>query len=89
VLSYARRADGQHVVVVMNMTPVPRHDYRIGLPDPGRYQEIFSTDDPEFGGSETPTKKLVDAESIPLHGRMQSAVLTLPPLGLLVLAPAK
>jgi len=89
VLSFVRRADGQHVVVVMNMTPIPRHDYRIGLPDPGRYQEIFSTDDPEFGGSETPTKKLLDAEPSPLHGRMQSAVLTLPPLGLLVLAPAK
>jgi 1,4-alpha-glucan branching enzyme len=89
VLSFARRADGQHVVVVMNMTPVPRDAYRVGLPEPGRYEELLSTDDPAFGGSEMATKKLIDTEPVPLHGRMQSAEISLPPLGLLVLAPVK
>jgi len=89
VLSFVRRGGGEQVVVVMNMTPVPRYDYRVGMPDPGRWVELLCSDDPEFGGSEVQSKKSFETEPVPQHGRMQSACLTLPPLAVLVLAPAK
>ena len=89
VLSYVRRGGGEHVVVVMNMTPVPRDGYRVGVPEARRYRELLSTDDPAFGGSEVETPKELVPDAIPLHGRAQSVSLVLPPLGLLVLGPAQ
>ncbi|MBK7578592.1 MAG: 1,4-alpha-glucan branching protein GlgB [Myxococcales bacterium] len=85
VFSFLRRGGGQHVLVVMNMTPVPRMDYRVGAPEPGSYVELLSTDDVAFGGSDVETASLVETEEVPAHGRPQSLRLTLPPLGLLVL----
>jgi 1,4-alpha-glucan branching enzyme len=87
VLAYIRRAGDQHVVVVLNLTPVPRPDYRIGVPENVRYVEILCSDAPEFGGSEVETRAEVDAEPVAAHGRAQSLNLVLPPLGALVLAP--
>ena len=60
----------------------------MGLPEAGSWVELLSTDDPAFGGSEVATVKAFDTEAVPAHGRAQSAVLTLPPLGLLVLGRA-
>src|SRR5687768_1092413 len=51
VISYVRRAGDDHVLVVLNLTPVPREHYRIGAPEAGTYIEALSTDDPRFGGS--------------------------------------
>ncbi len=87
VMSYLRKAGDEHVVVVMNMTPVPRPGYRIGAPASGRYVQLLSSDDAQFGGSEVPTLEEVHTEAVPIHGRAQSFVLDLPPLGALVLAP--
>ena len=88
VMSYVRRYDGELAVVVLNLTPVPREDYRIGAPVPGRYVERLSTDDVRFGGSQFETLPTVDTEPTPMHGREQSLRLRLPPLGALVLVPA-
>jgi 1,4-alpha-glucan branching enzyme len=88
VLSFVRRDGADHVVVVMNMTPVPRDGYRIGAPAAGRYVERFSSDDRTFGGSDVETPKALSTEPVSTHGRAQSLVLRLPPLGALVLAPA-
>jgi len=88
VLSFVRRAGDEHVVVVLNMTPVPRQDYRIGAPAPGRYEQRFSSDDARYGGSGTFPPADVHTDEIPWHGRAQSLLLRLPPLGALVLAPA-
>jgi 1,4-alpha-glucan branching enzyme len=87
VLSFVRRDGHDHVVVVMNMTPVPRDDYRIGAPSAGRYVELFSSDAPELGGSAYETVKSVQTEPISVHGRAQSISLRLPPLGVIVLGP--
>jgi 1,4-alpha-glucan branching enzyme len=87
VLSFVRRDGSDHVVVVMNMTPVPRDGYRIGAPAAGRYVERFSSDDLAFGGSEHQTPKSIATEAVAAHGRPQSMVLSLPPLGALVLTP--
>lgn len=88
VLSYARWDGDRHVVVAMNLTPVPRDHYRIGAPAAGTYAELLSSDAEEFGGSGFPTKARVETEAAPFHGYPQSMVLALPPLSIVVLAPA-
>ncbi|MEP6689780.1 MAG: 1,4-alpha-glucan branching protein GlgB [Gemmatimonadaceae bacterium] len=85
VFAYARFAGDEHVVVVMNCTPLPRWGYRIGVPSLGTYEEIFSSDDTAFGGSTVETVKSVPTDEIPYHGYPQSIVVSVPPLGAIVL----
>jgi 1,4-alpha-glucan branching enzyme len=87
VVSYARHDGAAHVVVVLNLTPVPRTDYRIGAPAPGTYRELLSSDAGEFGGSGYATHARAATEAVPWHGCGQSMRLALPPLSALVLAP--
>ncbi len=88
VVAYQRRDGAAHLVVVLNLTPVPRAPYRIGLPSAGPYVVRVSSDAPEFGGSGYPLQPLIETEAVPWHGMSQSAALQLPPLAALVLAPA-
>jgi 1,4-alpha-glucan branching enzyme len=69
------------VVVALNFTPLPRHNYQIGLPRGGHWREALNSDAPLYGGSGQGNMGGVDAMPIPLHGRRYSAALTLPPLG--------
>jgi len=71
----------QVVVVALNFTPVPRHNYAIGVPSGGEWREILNSDAPIYGGSGQGNMGSVDAAPIPLHGRRWSINLTLPPLG--------
>ncbi|HXJ36579.1 MAG TPA: 1,4-alpha-glucan branching protein GlgB [Candidatus Eisenbacteria bacterium] len=87
IVSYVRRDGDAHLVVVLNLTPVPRSDYRIGSPASGAYVELLSSDDRRYGGSGYETRKRVVTEPVPLHGFAQSMRLALPPLGALVLGP--
>ena len=89
VLSFVRSVPGtaQHLVIVMNMTPVPREEYRIGAPRLTRYQLLLCTDQREFGGSGYSVHESYMAESVPAHGFDQSLNLRLPPLSVLILAP--
>ena len=89
VLTYARRTGDQHVIVVLNLTPVPRTDYRIGALQKGHYVERFSSDRPEYGGSQVPTPRDLWTDEVPWHGQAQSLNLQLPPLGCLVLEPVE
>jgi 1,4-alpha-glucan branching enzyme len=86
VLSYVRRGRGPHelAVIVCNFTPVPRHDYRIGVPAPGRYAERINTDAQIYGGSGVGNAGEVHAEPHPMHGHAYSLRLQLPPLGVLI-----
>ncbi len=79
ILSYIRKSDDETIVVVLNFTPVPRHDYRIGVPKPGSYKEIINSDSAYYGGSNLGNSQ-VEAESIPWMGHPYSISLTLPPL---------
>jgi 1,4-alpha-glucan branching enzyme len=88
VVSYRRRDGEDELVVVVNATPEPRVDYRIGAPHPGLWVEKLSTDAREFGGSSFETLASVIAEPVRCHGYPQSLRLRLPPLSCLVLAPA-
>ena len=87
VLSFLRfpASAGRPVACLANLTPVPRHDYRIGLPQPGRWTEILNSDNAGFGGSNTLTGT-VTAQAPGWNDLDYSATLTLPPLGVLWLA---
>lgn len=89
VLSFRRNVPGtdKHVVVVLNMTPVPREEYCIGAPETGDYEVLLSTDSKEFGGSGFEMPVAFATEDRPLHGYMQSLRLRLPPLSAVILAP--
>ncbi|MGE0710130.1 MAG: 1,4-alpha-glucan branching protein GlgB [Planctomycetota bacterium] len=89
VLSYERRDGDDHVLVVLNLTPVPRHGYRVGAPLAGRYRRVFDSDAGDFGGSAVESLAEVEAEPVPYHDRPGSLLLTLPPLAALVYAPAR
>jgi len=87
VVSFVRRGrnPGDELVFVCNFTPVPRTGYRLGLPRAGRYAEVLNSDAESYGGSNVGNGGGVETEPVPEHGRAQSALLTLPPLGFLVL----
>ncbi len=87
VVSYIRRAGDSHVIVALNLTPVPRDQYRLGVPSGGWYERLLSTDDEEWGGSGYGAFAGVTAENHPFHGYQHSIEVTLPPLSGLVLAP--
>jgi 1,4-alpha-glucan branching enzyme len=88
VYSYIRRAGEEQVVVVMNMTPIPRHDYRLGFPASGRWEEALNSDSEHYGGSNLGNLGGVLAEEPGWHGQPAGATLTLPPLSVLVLRRA-
>jgi len=75
------------LLVVLNFTPVPRHGYRVGVPEPGEWQELLNSDAKEYGGSGQGNFGLVPTDPAPLHGCGQSLALTLPPLAIVVLKP--
>jgi 1,4-alpha-glucan branching enzyme len=85
VLSWLRH--GQEgtppVLVISNFTPVPRHNYRVGLPLHGRWIERLNTDAEGYGGSGMGNLGAVMAEQVSSHGRPFSASFTLPPLSTL------
>jgi 1,4-alpha-glucan branching enzyme len=79
------RAPGDRVVVVLNWTPLVRHDYRVGVPEPGYYRELLNSDASTYGGSNVGNEGGRAAEPVPAHGHPHSLVLTIPPLGVLFL----
>jgi 1,4-alpha-glucan branching enzyme len=88
VVSYVRETEGSHAVVVLNLTPLPRERYRIGVPAAGRYKRVLSSDDREWGGSGLAEFESVNTDPSAVHGCDQSVEITLPPLGAVVLMPA-
>ncbi len=80
------RRDGDGVVIaLLNLTPVPRHDVRVGAPFPGGYRLLLSSDSGRYGGSDFGLVDAVETESIPWQGQPQSFVIGLPPLGVVLL----
>ena len=82
VISFYRTAtDGSVLVCICNLSPLPRTEFRTGLPVAGDYKEILNTDAAPYGGTNTGNMGIVAAEERPWHGLEYSADLTLPPLG--------
>jgi 1,4-alpha-glucan branching enzyme len=90
VLSFIRkaRAPGDVLLFVCNFTPVPRHNYRIGVPFGGYWREVLNGDAPLYGGSGQGNMGGVDASPLPMHGRQWSLSITVPPLAAVVFKPA-
>ena len=86
IISYMRLGRNPHelAIIVCNFTPVPRENYRIGVPRPGRYRERVNTDAVEYGGSGVGNAGEVHSEPYPMHGHPHSLCLKLPPLGALI-----
>jgi 1,4-alpha-glucan branching enzyme len=88
VFAYERRAENETpVVAVVNLTPVPRREYRIGVPRAGFWREILNTDSEFYGGSNLGNAGGMTAEPVSAHGREQALSLLLPPLATLILKP--
>jgi 1,4-alpha-glucan branching enzyme len=82
-------ADGRRVLVcACNLSPVPRPNYRLGLPHAGEWRELLNTDSQFYGGSGVGNMGTVTAEPRPWHEQPYSAEVTLPPLGVVWLVPA-
>ena len=76
--------DGNEIVAVCNFVPVKRENYRIGVPYPGKYTEVFNSDAVEFGGQGL-TNGTVDTEEEIMHGYDHSITLEIPPLSVIYL----
>jgi 1,4-alpha-glucan branching enzyme len=88
VIAFLRRAPGgRPVVVAGNFTPVVRRNYRLGVPQQGRWQELLNSDAARYGGSDVGNLGETETHPAPAHGHAQSLTLTLPPLALLFFAP--
>jgi 1,4-alpha-glucan branching enzyme len=92
VLAFLRHADpacaAPPLLVICNMTPVPRHGYRVGVPTAApAWQELFNSDAAVYGGGNLGNGGHSTVESISSHGFPASLVLTLPPLSTLILHP--
>ncbi|VTU23642.1 1,4-alpha-glucan branching enzyme GlgB [Variovorax sp. PBS-H4] len=86
VFAFLRKPrEGAPVLVVSNMTPVPRTNYLLGVPRGGFWRERLNSDASEFGGAGWGNFGGVEASPVRSHGRMHSLCLTLPPLSTLIL----
>jgi 1,4-alpha-glucan branching enzyme len=90
VLAFVRwsRAEGRHLVCVANLSPVPREGYPVGFPQVGEYLEVLNTDSEPYGGAGLGNLGKITTLPTPWDQQPASARLTLPPLGVLWLAPA-
>jgi 1,4-alpha-glucan branching enzyme len=86
VISFVRKGTSKDdiLLVVCNMTPVPRHRYRVGVPRSGSWKEILNSDAKEYGGSGQGNFGGVDSVPVIRNKRYNSVLLTLPPLGIVV-----
>ncbi len=85
ILSFVRydKDKRQHVLVIVNFTPVPRYNYRVGVPDDTRWVEILNSDATQYGGSGIGNFGGVEANPVPYHGEEQSINILIPPLGII------
>lgn len=85
VISYIRKGHDakDDVIVVCNFTPVPRENYRVGVPKTTQLKLIFNSDDKKYAGSGK-GKKTLKPSAKEWNGRKQSVLMTLPPLGVVV-----
>src|SRR5216110_3207878 len=85
VLSFVRQNKPltSRVLVILNLTPVPRHQYRVGLPVGGFWREVLNSDAEFYGGSNLGNLGGVTSEEYKVHNQAHSATFTLPPMSIL------
>jgi 1,4-alpha-glucan branching enzyme len=86
VFAFLRKAENRApILIVSNMTPAPRHGYRIGVPLKGGWHEFFNSDSAFYGGSNVGNAGRVETTQKAAHGQAQSLELILPPLATIYL----
>ncbi|PCJ31918.1 MAG: 1,4-alpha-glucan branching enzyme [Gammaproteobacteria bacterium] len=85
IISYIRKSEQEYVISIFNFTPVPRLNYRIGVPEAGQYRIILNSDSHYYGGSNVENSETIEAENSPWSDKPYSIILNLPPLAGLVL----
>lgn len=91
IVSFMRLAktSDDFLIFVCNFTPVPRQNYRLGVPAKCVYNGILNSDDKKYWGSSVSNPRAIHAEDIPWHGKPYSISITLPPLAAVILKPRK
>jgi len=91
VLSFARQNQDRtsELVIILNLTPMARMNYRVGLPRPGRWREVLNSNAGIYGGNNLGNLGGVFAEDYNVHNQSYSAEFTLPPLSITVFQPAR
>ncbi len=91
IISFIRRSrkTEDYTVVVCNFTPVPRYDYRIGVPEECFYREILNSDSADYWGGNVGNSGGVNSEPVPWHGKPCSIKIVLPPLAVLYFKPVR
>ncbi|MBP6019271.1 MAG: 1,4-alpha-glucan branching protein GlgB [Burkholderiaceae bacterium] len=87
VFAFVRRHGTQLALVVVNMTPVPRSGWEVGVPVAGSWREVLNTDAVRYGGTNLGNMGMTSTTTKGAHGQAQSLTLTLPPLATLILIP--
>ncbi|MBW5812261.1 1,4-alpha-glucan branching protein GlgB [Yersinia kristensenii] len=86
VFAFLRRdADGNELIVISNFTPVPRHNYRVGVPQSGHYREVLNSDSEFYRGSNMGNQGGIHSHDVGSHHHHHSLLLTLPPLSTIYL----
>ncbi|EEP89087.1 1,4-alpha-glucan branching protein GlgB [Yersinia kristensenii] len=86
VFAFLRRdADGNELIVISNFTPVPRHNYRVGVPQSGHYREVLNSDSEFYRGSNMGNQSGIHSHDVGSHHHHHSLLLTLPPLSTIYL----
>ncbi|OAD43942.1 1,4-alpha-glucan branching protein GlgB [Polaribacter atrinae] len=85
VMSYIRKGENEkdNIIVILNLTPVPRENYRIGLPKKGTLTPVFNSDDTKYNGTGNFKSKKLTSEKKVWNNREHSIELNLPPLGMI------
>lgn len=86
IFIYSRKSDKAKdtLVIVLNLTPVYRVNFRVGIPAKGKWKEIFNTDAKEFFGAGNLNEGTFTTEKIPWNNQKQSVLINVPPLGVTI-----
>jgi 1,4-alpha-glucan branching enzyme len=87
IISFLRKGTdpGEEVLVVVNFTPTPRDNYRLGVPAPGYYRELLNSDSSYYRGGNVGNGGGLWSEEVPSHGRRWSIAMRIPPLSVVFL----
>ncbi|MGB3145175.1 MAG: 1,4-alpha-glucan branching protein GlgB [Maribacter sp.] len=86
ILTYVRKGHDEKndLIIALNFTPVPRENYRIGIPKKGKIKEVLNSDDKKYGGGGN-LNTTIKSSAIASHGHKKSIEITIPPLGIVIL----
>lgn len=87
VVSFIRRSEDKEVYCICNFTPNLHSQFRLGVPNKGKVQEVFNSDKLAFGGSGVVNDGEILSEDVPWNHYSQSVSIQIPPLGIVILAP--